>query len=157
MPADMDFLDIRKGSDAEFGQSIYEPFGIAQVEPISFGGICVFTGLCGCAGFVRKAAGNKPCTNAIEVDYTRLPERMRSQGIPELLKMDEWTRAEIEQSVASDIADELFRRLPRTQKDFETLIASGGKLGAEMGWDSVSRNFVLPGMARAMAGSGGKK
>ncbi len=53
MPADMEFMDIRKGSDAEFGQSIYEPFGIAQVEPISFGGICVFTqrvrlrGFCG--------------------------------------------------------------------------------------------------------------
>ena len=57
MPADMEFMDIRKGSDAEFGQSIYEPFGIAQVEPISFGGICVFTNVCGCAGFVEKAAG----------------------------------------------------------------------------------------------------
>jgi len=43
MPAGMEFMDIRKGSDAEFGQSIYEPFGIAQVEPISFGGICVFS------------------------------------------------------------------------------------------------------------------
>ena len=47
MPADMEFMDIRKGSDAEFGQSIYEPFGIAQVEPISFGGICIFTNICG--------------------------------------------------------------------------------------------------------------
>jgi hypothetical protein len=43
MPADMSFMDIREGSDVEFGQSIYEPFGIAQVEPISFGGICVFS------------------------------------------------------------------------------------------------------------------
>jgi hypothetical protein len=155
MPADMEFLDIRKGSDAEFGQSIYEPFGIAQVEPISFGGICVFTGLCGCAGFVRKAAGGKPCANAIEVDYTKLPTSMRDQSIAELLKMDLWTRQEIEQNVAEDVAEELFRRLPRTQKDFDQLIASGGKLGAEMGWDAVSRNFVLPGMARAMEGRGG--
>src|SRR5258706_1678203 len=56
MPADMEFMDIRKGSDVEFGQSIYEPFGIAQVEPISFGGICVFSNVCGCAGFVERAA-----------------------------------------------------------------------------------------------------
>ena len=55
MPADMEFMDIRKGSDVEFGQSIYEPFGIAQVEPISFGGICVFSNVCGCAGFRRKS------------------------------------------------------------------------------------------------------
>src|SRR5215218_1253653 len=59
MPADMEFMDIRKGSDAEFGQSIYEPFGIAQVEPISLGGICVYTNVCGCAGFVAKAAGGQ--------------------------------------------------------------------------------------------------
>ena len=32
----MEFLDIRQGSDLEFGQSIYEPFGIAQVEISNF-------------------------------------------------------------------------------------------------------------------------
>ena len=52
MPADMDFIDIRKGTDIEFGQSIYEPFGIAQLEPLSFGALCVVTNICGCAGFV---------------------------------------------------------------------------------------------------------
>ena len=41
MPEDMEFMDIRKGADVEFGQSIYEPFGIAQLEPLTFGGICV--------------------------------------------------------------------------------------------------------------------
>ncbi|MHC5087417.1 MAG: glycosyltransferase family protein, partial [Planctomycetota bacterium] len=49
MPSDMEFMDIRKGSDVEFGQSIYEPFGIAQLEPLTFGGICVLTNVCGCA------------------------------------------------------------------------------------------------------------
>jgi len=39
MPEDMTFLDIRKGTDLEFGQSIYEPFGIAQLEPLAFGGL----------------------------------------------------------------------------------------------------------------------
>jgi hypothetical protein len=161
-PADIDFLDFRKGSDAEFGQSIYEPFGIAQVEPISFGGICVFTELCGCAGFVRKAheaaAGSeKPCTNAIEVDYTRLPDRLKGQSVAELLKMDQATRNDIERSVAADIAEELFKRLPRSTKDFEALIASGAKMGAEMNWDAVAKNYVLPGMDRAMKGTGGAK
>ena len=74
MPADMEFMDIRKGSDAEFGQSIYEPFGIAQVEPISFGGICVFSNVCGCAGFVEHAAGG-PTPNVIVADYTDIPDK----------------------------------------------------------------------------------
>jgi hypothetical protein len=156
-PKGIDFLDFRKGSDAEFGQSIYEPFGIAQVEPISFGGICVFTSLCGCAGFVYKAAGEKPTPNAIPVDYTKLPESMKSQTIPELLKMELATRDQIEQSVAAEVADELYKRLPRTPQDFERLIAAGGKLGAEMSWEAVARNYVLPGMDYALKGKGGGK
>src|SRR5918993_2257294 len=75
MPSDMEFMDIRKGSDVEFGQSIYEPFGIAQVEPISFGGICVFSECCGCAGFVSKAVDGKPTPNVIVADYTDLPTK----------------------------------------------------------------------------------
>jgi hypothetical protein len=158
-PSDIDFLDFRKGSDAEFGQSIYEPFGIAQVEPISFGGICVFTGLCGCAGFVRKASaaanGSESCANAIEVDYTQLPEQMRSQSVAQLLRMDRSTREQIEQSVGAQIAEELFKRLPRSPKDFETLVAMGARLGSEMSWDAVAKNYVLPGLERAMKGRGG--
>src|SRR5438128_12392592 len=88
MPADMEFMDIRKGSDVEFGQSIYEPFGIAQVEPISFGGICVFSNVCGCAGFVEKAAGGAT-PNVIIADYTNLvdkglrPEQLMAIGQPQ--------------------------------------------------------------------------
>ena len=35
MPEEMRFSDLRNGADLEFGQSIYEPFGIAQFEPLS--------------------------------------------------------------------------------------------------------------------------
>ncbi len=154
MPEDMQFLDIRMGSDAEFGQSIYEPFGIAQVEPISFGGICVFTDLCGCAGFVKKAAGGENVRNALPVDYTQLPEAMKNYSIAKLREMDGHTREEIETQVAKKIAADLYARLPRTLKDMQDLIASGGKLGSQMNWDAVAKNYVLPGMARAAEGKG---
>jgi hypothetical protein len=151
IPDGTDFLDIRKGSDVEFGQSIYEPFGIAQVEPISFGGICVYTELCGCAGFVRKAAGNKPTRNAIEVDYTQLPESMQKLTVNELLKMDKAARDAIEETVSAQIAQELCKRLPRSKEDFEKLVETGGELGANMSWEVVARDFVLPGFERALA------
>lgn len=154
MPEDMRFLDIRMGSDAEFGQSIYEPFGIAQVEPISFGGICVFTDLCGCAGFVKKAANGEATRNALPVDYTKLPEAMRDYSIAKLREMDRGMREEIEGQVARQIAADLYGRLPRTEKDMADLIATGGKLGAAMSWDAVAKNYVLPGMERAEAGKG---
>ncbi len=56
MPAAMEFQDIRRGSDVEFGQSIYEPFGIAQVEPVNFGAIACVSNVCGCIGFLEQGA-----------------------------------------------------------------------------------------------------
>ncbi len=98
VPPDMEFMDIRKGSDAEFGQSIYEPFGIAQVEPISFGGVCVFSECCGCAGFMNKITGGKPIPNVIIADYTELPS---PTARPEqLLSIGQRQRDEIEHVVA---------------------------------------------------------
>jgi hypothetical protein len=147
MPADMEFMDIRKGSDAEFGQSIYEPFGIAQVEPISFGGICVFSNVCGCAGFVEKANGGKPTPNVIVADYTELPNR--SMRPDQLMAIGQPQRDEIEHIVAERVARELLERLPRTPGEFEEFIDRGYDLAKHMSWDVVARDFVLPGIARA--------
>jgi hypothetical protein len=146
MPADMEFMDIRKGSDAEFGQSIYEPFGIAQVEPISFGGICVFTNVCGCAGFVERVAGGAT-PNAIVADYTDLPE----QGLrPEqLLAIGQSQRDQMEHRVAEMVANELVQRLPRTPDEFQQFIDRGHALAEKMSWDAVARDYIVPGITRA--------
>ncbi len=147
MPADMSFIDIREGSDAEFGQSIYEPFGIAQVEPISFGGICVFSECCGCAGFVNHAAGGKPTPNAIVADYTDLPEKtLRPE---QLMAIGQPQRDAIEHRVAELVAGELLSRLPRTPQEFEPFIERGYELAQKMSWDAVAREYVLPGIQRA--------
>lgn len=147
MPADMEFMDIRKGSDAEFGQSIYEPFGIAQVEPISFGGICIFSECCGCAGFVAKATGGQETPNVIVADYSELPqtglrpEQMMAIGQPQ--------RDEIEHIVAEKVAKTLMERLPHTPAEFEKFIDRGHTLAEKMSWDVVARDYVLPGIVRA--------
>ncbi len=56
MPTEMAFSDVRRGSDLEFGQSIYEPFGISQIEPVQFGALSCVSSVCGCIGFVQQAA-----------------------------------------------------------------------------------------------------
>ena len=151
IPADMEFMDIRKGSDAEFGQSIYEPFGIAQVEPISFGGICVFTNVCGCAGFVEKITNGQPTPNVIVADYTELPE----QGLrPEqLMSIGQPQRDAIENHVAQKVAKELMDRLPRTPAEFEQFIERGYDLATHMSWDAVARDYIVPGIERATRAS----
>lgn len=150
MPVDMEFMDIRKGSDVEFGQSIYEPFGIAQVEPISFGGICVFSNVCGCAGFVNKAAGG-PTPNVIVADYTDLPEKtIRSE---ELLAIGQPQRDAIEHAVAEKVALELIQRLPRTPEEFEPFVQRGQEIAERMSWEAVAQEYVVPGIQRAIKAS----
>jgi hypothetical protein len=147
MPADMEFMDIRKGSDAEFGQSIYEPFGIAQVEPISFGGICVFSECCGCAGFVNKITGGQPTPNVIIADYTDLPDR--TLRADQLLAIGQPQRDQIEHTVAGIVARDLMDRLPRAPEEFEQYITRGFELASQMSWDAVARDYVVPGIQRA--------
>jgi hypothetical protein len=147
MPADMEFMDIRKGSDAEFGQSIYEPFGIAQIEPISFGGICIFTNICGCAGFVDKASEGRPTPNVIVADYTDLPNKAMRPD--QMMGIGQPQRDEIEDNVAGTVATDLVERLPRSPKEFEAFIDRGHALASRMSWDVVARDYVLPGIARA--------
>jgi hypothetical protein len=146
MPADMEFMDIRKGSDAEFGQSIYEPFGIAQVEPISFGGICIFTNICGCAGFVEKAAGGAT-PNAIVADYTELADpNIRPE---KLMNINQTQRDQIEDTIAAKVAAELVSRLPRTPAEFQHFIDRGYALAQKMSWEVVAQDYVVPGIQRA--------
>jgi hypothetical protein len=147
MSPDMEFMDIRKGSDAEFGQSIYEPFGIAQVEPLSFGGICVFSNVCGCAGFVDKANDGRPTPNVIVADYTDLPNK--SLRPEQLMSIGQPQRDEIEQIVSGIVAQDLVDRLPREPEEFEHFIERGYALACRMSWDAVAKQYVLPGIARA--------
>jgi glycosyltransferase involved in cell wall biosynthesis len=150
MPADMDFMDIRQGSDVEFGQSVYEPFGIAQVEPISFGGLCVFTSLCGCAGFARKAAGPKGTPNVLEVDYTTGPHA-QFNSIEACLAVDKNHRIQIERAVAAQVADKIMAGLPVGDAAIDKMLKEGYRLASQMSWEVVARDYVLPGMDRALA------
>lgn len=149
MPEDMEFMDIRKGSDVEFGQSIYEPFGIAQVEPLSFGGICVFSNVCGCAGFVNKVTNGEPSRNVIIADYTDI-EELKSGDVDALLKIDVNVRNKVERRVSEKVAMEIFARLPRNDDELVDMINSGYDLAVHMGWEAVVENYVLKAFANAI-------
>jgi len=142
MPADMDFLDIRKGSDIEFGQSIYEPFGIAQLEPLSFGGLCVITNVCGCAGFVEKVTDGQGATNVLVADYTRLPGE--EVTLDTALSIGARERNAAEEREAERVSAEILARLPADPEDREALIASGYQLASRMSWEVVVREYLLP-------------
>ena len=142
MSEDMEFMDIRKGTDVEFGQSVYEPFGIAQLEPLTFGGICVFSNVCGCAGLLRDVSGSQDVKNAIVADYTRLADPDYAD-IEDLLQIGESVRDRIEANESERIAREIIARLPRNEAEIERMIRTGYELAKNMSWDVVARDYLL--------------
>ncbi len=152
MPNDMDFMDIRRGSDVEFGQSTYEPFGIAQLEPLTFGGVCVVSSVCGCASFVLDIAGAEGAKNLVIADYTRLNGH-ETDKIENLLKIDDSVRKEIEQTVSERVAMRVCSRLAKSQIETEDMIKAGYALAKNMSWDAVVQNYLLPCLQKVLAKS----
>jgi hypothetical protein len=152
MPVDMGFGDIRRGTDLEFGQSIYEPFGIAQVEPLGFGALCVVSDVCGCIGFTRRAveqAGLDSFPNLVVADYTSLPPGYRVASPWDALNIGSVQRDQVEIASSSFVAREVMRRLPVDAKGMQGLLDAGQLVSSHMSWDVVVRDFLLPGLARA--------
>ena len=143
LPANAEFADLRRGSDAEFGQSIYEPFGISQVECLSSGTISVVSDVCGCRGFVQQAAGEVGLGGFIEGAYTQLDAADRA-GQP--LGVRERTQAEALQSrvVASALADQLSTGAAGRKR----LLAEGYAAAQKMSWERVAEDMLLPVLRR---------
>jgi len=151
MPADMEFSDVRRGSDLEFGQSIYEPFGIAQVEPLNFGAICCVSSVCGCIGFAEHAAGglaNLP--NLVVADYVSLPYGYWLSNPYDALAIDRGVRDWIEGNNSAVAAATIYERLPKTESEMQTLLEIGQNVARRMSWDVVTRDYLLPGLRRAL-------
>jgi hypothetical protein len=149
MPADMEFMDIRQGSDLEFGQSIYEPFGIAQVEPLSFGALCVISNVCGCVGFLRRAAAADR-HNVIVADYTTLPPDVVEGNHRDALSIGQPQRNAVELASASLVAEEILAHLPRGPEAKAQTIETGYRISQRMSWEVVAADYLLPGLRRAI-------
>lgn len=143
MAEQMGFADLRRGSDAEFGLSIYEPFGIAQVEPLSFGAISVVSDVCGCVGFVR--AGGPPPAGFLEGNYTRLDPAPSWRGA---LGLGVAERDAAERRTAAELAAALARRLPRRDAEREKLLTEGYRTASRMSWERVVQEYLLPALQR---------
>jgi glycogen synthase len=143
MPEDMEFMDIRKGSDLELGQSIYEPFGISQLEPLTFGGICVFSSVCGCAGLVSDVVNTtEHVKNVIIADYTNL-NNFNYADIEDLLQISRPIREQIEANVSENVAQQIIQRLPKNESEIENMIRTGYDLAKNMTWDVIINNYLL--------------
>jgi hypothetical protein len=146
MPNDMTFADIRRGTDLEFGLSVYEPFGISQLEPLCFGALCVGSNVCGAMGFVRRASEHvAKADNVIEGDFLRVPDDM---SIDDLLKISVERRDAIEAGEGKRLAERIIELLPRDRTSMERLVGSGHDLAQRMSWQRVVKEYFLPSLRR---------
>ncbi len=149
MPEDMTDNDIRWGSVLEFGQSIYEPFGISQTEPLSYGALCVVSNKCGCLGFIRQVFMGQLPENVIVADYVTLPEGMAIGDRRSTQTIGLVERDLIEVARAQQVAQEIMARLPTTKRARQKLLHRGHQLGQQMSWDVVVQNRFLPALVHA--------
>jgi hypothetical protein len=143
----MDFADLRRATDVEFGMATYEPFGISPLEPLGCGALCVISTVCGCEGFVEYATGGGGHQNVIVADFTRLD---RPRSIDELLEMTQSERDAMEWPVCCELAEEIMRRLPLDDATRDELLASGQRVVHKLGWDHVLEHKLFPMLARVM-------
>lgn len=147
MPEEMTFMDLRKGTDLEFGQSIYEPFGIAVLEPLAFGAICVPSSVCGCCGFLSRVTKGKGSRNVVISDYTSLEGLT---GIGDARAIGFAQRDNLEAHRAESVAWEIMERLPNSDKQRFEILQTGYALAAQMSWEAVCKDYFLPGIQRAI-------
>ena len=143
VPEGMTLQDLRQGSDVEFGQSAYEPFGIAQLETLAFGGISVITRVCGCAELLARVAGEDLPPNVLIGQYAATG---CSPGEPP----DPSTSRRIEHETAARLAKELAARLPKTPDDYARLLDTGWTLAEKMSWQAVCSEYFVPALNRCL-------
>lgn len=149
VPEELEMVDIRRATDVEFGLSVYEPFGISPLEPLTYGALCAVSTSCGCAGFIKQASGSRRVQNVILANF--IDDVRRPRTVKDALAIDAADRREIEVKVAQQIAEQIIKRLPADDAEREKLMRSGYELAKRMSWDVVAERFVFPAIQRALA------
>ncbi|MGQ0629049.1 MAG: hypothetical protein ACT4PL_13245, partial [Phycisphaerales bacterium] len=146
-PEGISIDDLRRAADAELGMSVYEPYGIAHLEAMHAGAICLPSTVCGCLGLVRRAMvqlgiDERTCPVVLPVDFTLA-------NVTDPARFTSHERDAFEERVCEQAATELAARLPRSDADRARLLDLGQRLAQRMSWDSVCESDILPAMADA--------
>jgi hypothetical protein len=147
---EIDVCDIRRGSDVEFGQSIYEPFGRTTLEALANGSLVVCNRICGSLELIEKIAGGKLPDSVIVADYTeRNHPDNAMESLESILAIDQGGRDLVEHAVSGHVARLILERLPRSEDELRSRIAWGLEFAAKINWDSVCQQFFLPALNHA--------
>ncbi|MHC4114340.1 MAG: hypothetical protein ACYSSL_03325 [Planctomycetota bacterium] len=140
LPQNAEFSDLRNASDAEFGFSIYEPFGIAQIETIPFGGIALLSSSCGAAALLAEKLEKAPIKPFYIVDYIATGSKMRSAALKNLTIPK---RTLMEKQILSAHAKKIFNCLPLTSEKRKQYLLNAQKYAPAIRWEALAQSYVL--------------
>ncbi|MEW6363119.1 MAG: hypothetical protein AB1714_00620 [Acidobacteriota bacterium] len=123
------FEEMRIGSDVELGLSVYEPFGLAPLEPFFSGKVCVLSDAFGCAELLQRTGG-AGLNNLVLADY------IAHGGLHG--RVDSAARARIEDAVARQCAKSVRNAL---LVDRLARIEGALPLDDALSWDAVFRDY----------------
>ena len=144
MPEDAEFIDLRIGSDAEFGFSIYEPFGIAQLETLPFGGIAALSTSCGCSYFITKALKKSDSKLYALFDFVNGIESIKK--ITNLSQITTDQRFQLERELFQNIGKSFFNILPKTDSDRLIHLDKVQENLEVFGWENIASSINFSGL-----------
>ena len=141
VPEDAQFIDLRIASDAEFGFSIYEPFGIAQLETVPFGGIAVLSSSCGSASFLKKTFKDAKIKPYYVMDFIGAGAQIKRE---KLNKLTIEKRTVIERELFAKHAKSIFETLPITETQKAKYLENAILHNSRLSWENIVQNNLLP-------------
>jgi len=141
VPKEASLEDLRRASDIEFGLSIYEPFGIAQLETIPYGGVAVISSVCGSSEVVMDTLDDR---DYLIIDFTAIPKDLCGlfKNKSDFLNLTQAKRDEIERRTCRDAIGRILKILPKDDKErkirFERLKAESKNLS----WKNVVERIL---------------
>ncbi len=136
-PDETNFSDLRIASDMELGMSIYEPFGIAQIETVPYGGIAVVSRACGCAFLLEKGWKNENIKAFHIIDFA---ENLKKEYPWATLTSDQ--RSIIEKQIIKREVKQIFKKIPKTDKEREKLFNICQRETSYLEWEDICKGIL---------------
>jgi hypothetical protein len=151
-PRGLDFTrdDLHRATDVSLGQSLYESYGLAQLEALGCGAICVISGASGARRALREVCERQRLSESAHPNLvvSDAVEDAREAGLADTVEgwkaLPAPVLREQELRTAERVAEELVRRLPRDAHEGRLLLATGWALSERLGWGPLIRERLLP-------------
>ena len=151
LPETTSLLSLRLASDIEFGLSIYEPFGIAQIETVPFGGTPVISSVCGCLSLLENCLPlpQGTCVHVHEkdflsIDFTKVPPTLKHlfETRSDFMKATKEVRDLIETEICQKYAPQIMNFLPASDRVRKQRFQDLQKRAHLLDWDHIATRII---------------